>query len=161
MTLEGSCRCGVVRFTVESHTPYPYQRCYCSICRKQDGGGGYAINIMGVANTLKVEDKAAIGIYHAEIDDDSGRWVSSAERKFCTKCGAALWAWDKSWPHLVHPFASAIDTALPRPPSSVHLMLDFKAPWVVVQQGPEDKLFPRYPEQSIEEWHKSRGLWIE
>jgi hypothetical protein len=161
MTLDGSCRCGAVRFTVESHTPYPYQRCYCSICRKQDGGGGYAINIMGDANTLKVEGEDAIGVYRAEIDDDSGRWISSGERKFCTKCGAALWLWDASWPDLVHPFASAIDTALPAAPSSVHLMLDFKAPWVVVQQGPEDALFPRYPEQSIEEWHKSRGLWIE
>jgi hypothetical protein len=161
MTLDGSCRCGAVRFTVESHTPYPYQRCYCSICRKQDGGGGYAINIMGDANTLKVEGEDAIGVYHAEIDDDSGHWVSSAERRFCTKCGTALWLWDGSWPDLVHPFASAIDTALPTAPSSVHLMLDFKAPWVVVQQGPQDELFPRYPQQSIEEWHKSRGLWIE
>ena len=47
MRLEGSCRCGAVRFSVDSHTPYPYQRCYCSICRKSAGGGGYAINIMG------------------------------------------------------------------------------------------------------------------
>ena len=49
MLLEGSCRCGAVRFSLDSHTPYPYQRCYCSICRKSAGGGGYAINIMGVA----------------------------------------------------------------------------------------------------------------
>jgi hypothetical protein len=161
MTLEGSCRCGAVRFTVESHTPYPDQRCYCSICRKQDGGGGYAINIMGDADTLKVEGGEAIGVYHAEINDDSGHGLSSGERKFCTKCGTALWLWDESWPELVHPFASAIDTALPVPPSTVHLMLGFKAPWVVIQQGPEDKLFPRYQEQSIEDWRRSRGLWIE
>ena len=45
MRLEGSCRCGAISFSVESHTPYPYQRCYCSICRKSAGGGGYAINI--------------------------------------------------------------------------------------------------------------------
>ena len=32
MRLEGSCRCGAVSFSVDSHTPYPYQRCYCSIC---------------------------------------------------------------------------------------------------------------------------------
>ena len=47
MKLEGSCHCGAVHFTVESHTPYPFLRCYCSICRKTAGGGGYAINIMG------------------------------------------------------------------------------------------------------------------
>ena len=43
MRLEGSCRCGAISFSVDSHTPYPYQRCYCSICRKSAGGGGYAI----------------------------------------------------------------------------------------------------------------------
>ena len=53
--LEGSCHCGAVRFSVESTTPTPYMRCYCSICRKTAGGGGYAINIMGRQETLKVE----------------------------------------------------------------------------------------------------------
>ena len=54
MRLDGSCHCGGVRFRVESHTPYPFMRCYCSICRKTQGGGGYAINIMGEADTLEV-----------------------------------------------------------------------------------------------------------
>jgi hypothetical protein len=42
MLLEGSCHCGAVNFRVESETPY--QACYCSICRKTAGGGGYSIN---------------------------------------------------------------------------------------------------------------------
>ena len=45
MQLEGSCHCQAVRFSVESHEPYPFMRCYCSICRKTAGGGGYAINL--------------------------------------------------------------------------------------------------------------------
>jgi len=53
--LEGSCHCGAVRFSVESHTPVPYMRCYCSVCRKTAGGGGYAINLMAEAETLIVE----------------------------------------------------------------------------------------------------------
>jgi hypothetical protein len=162
MKLEGSCRCGAVRFTVDSHTPYPYQRCYCSICRKQDGGGGYAINIMGDTTTLKVEGREAIGIYHARITEDDGTTrTSTGERNFCTRCGTALWIYDEHWPDLVYPFASSIDTPLPQPPSRVHLMLDFKAEWVELQKGPDDQQFDRYPEQSIEDWHKSRGLWIE
>ncbi len=56
ITLNGSCRCGAVRFSCESHTPQPYQRCYCTICRKTAGGGGYAINLMGVAASLRIED---------------------------------------------------------------------------------------------------------
>ncbi len=54
MKLEGSCHCRAVRFSVMSHTPYPYQLCYCSICRKTAGGGGFAINLMGDHQSLKV-----------------------------------------------------------------------------------------------------------
>ena len=110
--LQGSCRCGAVRFTLDSHTPYPYQLCYCSICRKTAGGGGYAINIMGDAATLAIEGRDAIEIYQAEIRDENGTCrTSSGERNFCRHCGTALWLWDENWPDLVHPLASVIDTA--------------------------------------------------
>jgi hypothetical protein len=157
MHLEGSCRCGAVGFSVDSHTPYPYQRCYCSICRKSAGGGGYAINIMGDAATLKVRGRPALRVWHPPIDGEPG----SAERYFCAKCGTPLWVSDKQWPELVHPFASAIDTPLPKSPANVHLLLRDKAPWVEPQIGPEDEVYDGYPALSIEDWHRRRGLWID
>ena len=126
MRLEGSCRCGAISFSVDSHTPYPYQRCYCSICRKSAGGGGYAINIMGLADTLKVKGKRALGVWNAPIEGHKG----SADRHYCKRCGTPLWVSDEQWPELVHPFASAIDTELPKAPSTVHLLLRDKASWV-------------------------------
>jgi hypothetical protein len=39
MLLEGSCHCGAVHFSVESEHPYPFNLCYCSICRKTAGAG--------------------------------------------------------------------------------------------------------------------------
>lgn len=87
MRLEGSCRCGAVGFSVDSHTPYPYQRCYCSICRKSAGGGGYAINIMGVAPSLELRSRPRTVLsWHAPIDGVRG----SAERHFCRHCGTPL-----------------------------------------------------------------------
>jgi hypothetical protein len=161
-TLEGSCRCGAVSFTVESSGPYPYQLCYCSICRKTDGGGGFAINLIGDQRTLKVTGGRAIRMFHAEIRDEDGRChTSKGERRFCGKCGTPLWVYDPDWPDLMHPFASCIDTKLPKPPSKVHLMLKYKAPWVVPDVGPGDKKFQLYPKQSIEEWHRARGLWMD
>ena len=156
MKLTGSCHCQKVRFTVVSHTPYPYMRCYCSICRKTAGGGGYAINIMGDADTMQVTGKAFVSVYRVRF----GRKLSSGRRHFCKKCGSALWVSDPSWPELVHPFASAIDTPLPKPPERVHIMLDFKAPWVRVRPGKKDKRFKRYPKESILEWHETRGLVV-
>ncbi|WP_131194139.1 GFA family protein [Lichenihabitans psoromatis] len=162
MKLQGSCRCGTVRFTLDSHTPVPYQLCYCSICRKTTGGGGFAINIMGVAESLEVIGEDAIAVYRAEIEQDDGSVeISSGERSFCSTCGSALWLYDENWPDLIHPLAAVIDTPLPKALEKVHLMLDFKPEWVDASIGPKDQTFARYPEQSIEEWHRSRGLWID
>jgi hypothetical protein len=83
------------------------------------------------------------------------------ERAFCGLCGTALWGWHPDWPDLLHPFASAIDTALPVPPATTHIMLDFKAPWVEPEIRDGDTSFPRYPDQSIEDWHRARDLWID
>ena len=55
MKYEGSCHCGKVHFSVESKAPYPFMRCYCSICRKTAGSGGYAINLGARHDTLRIE----------------------------------------------------------------------------------------------------------
>jgi hypothetical protein len=161
MRIEGSCRCGAVRFACESHTPYPYQLCYCGICRKTAGGGGFAINLMADARSLEVDGKRMLRIWHAELCDDAGNCETSpAERHFCARCATALWLFDPRWPELVHPFASAVDSDLPMPPARVHMMLRHAASWVEPVIGSGDQSFQDYPEQSIEQWHRQRGLWI-
>ncbi|WP_309085426.1 GFA family protein [Chelativorans sp.] len=163
MLLQGSCRCGAVGFAVQSHTPVPYQLCYCSICRKQQGGGGYAINLGADSSTLVVEGGRHLGLYRAEIEDEErpGCEISTGERRFCRKCGSALWLYDPTWPELVHPFASAIDTNLPVPPRRVHLMLKCKANWVEPEIREGDLTFVLYPEESIADWHRRNGLWVD
>lgn len=160
MHLQGSCHCGAVTFSLECAHPYPYQRCYCSICRKTQGGGGYSINLGGDAQSLNVHGKQHITVYHAKMRDDAGNTlsVSSAERHFCQLCGSALWLWSPEWPALIHPFASAIDTDLPVPPEHTHLLLDSKASWVEVQAGQGDQTFAQYPQESIADWHTRLGL---
>jgi hypothetical protein len=155
MRLEGSCHCGAVHFHLNSAEPVPYQRCYCSICRKTQGGGGYAINLGGDARTLKVTGQKNITVYHAKMP---GGGKSSAERHFCSKCGTGLWLFSPEWPELVHPFASAIDTALPVAPEHTHLMLAYKPGWVEVAKGRKDKMFDEYPEESLAAWHERVGV---
>lgn len=154
MLLKGSCHCGAVKFEVKAYAPVPYMRCYCSICRKTAGGGGYAINLGARARSLKVRGRSSITKFHARI----GGKKSPAERSFCSKCGTALWVWDPRWPDLIHPFASAIDSRLPEAPEYVHILLDSKAGWVPVDAKPGDQQFERYPDQSLEEWHRAHGL---
>lgn len=155
MKLSGSCQCGAVSFEMKSKTPYPYMRCYCSICRKIGGSGGYAINLMADAGSLKVQGVESKSVYNAVVDGKN----SPAERHFCSCCGAHLWVWDPRWPELIHPHAGAIDTPLPSSPETVHIMLAYKPEWIDVPTGPGHVHFQHYPDQSIEEWHRSKGLF--
>jgi len=159
MHLEGSCHCGTVRFRLESAHAYPFNRCYCSICRKTAGGGGYAINLGGDYEAFEVLAGADnVGIYQAEIPDGEGTATSPLKRHFCKTCASALWVWDSRWPALVHPFASAIDTPLPAAPEVTHLLLSSKPDWVTVDAGPNDQQFEGYPDESIAAWHQRLGL---
>lgn len=154
MLLEGSCHCTAVRFEVESEQPYPFCLCYCSICRKTAGGGGYAINLGAGYDSLKVKGEEHIGVYQAVIDGER----STGQRHFCKQCGSALWLYDPTWPELVHPFASAINTDLPTPPERSHIMLASKAGWVPLKLDPQDRCFEGYPDESLAEWHDRLGL---
>ncbi|ACY15987.1 GFA family protein [Haliangium ochraceum] len=160
MKLEGSCHCRAVTFTVISHTPYPYNYCYCGICRKTAGAGGFAINIAADHRTLEVRGREHIRVYRASYQnpEDGAPRTSTAERSFCDTCGSALWCFHPEWPDAVYPHASTIDTPLPRPPERTHLMLDFAAPWVPVHADIQDRQHPRYPEESIAAWHERLGI---
>ena len=158
MKLEGSCHCGGVRFTVESHAPYPYMRCYCSICRKTAGSGGFAINISADNDTLEVRGEENLSVYQARLEDGE---TSPAHRHFCRLCGSPLWLFDPRWPELLHPHASAIDTPLPKPPAFVDLMLGSAVSWAAQHEGPNIDRFDEYPAESIEDWHRKRALWTD
>jgi hypothetical protein len=140
MQLEGSCHCGQVSFRLESAHPYPFNLCYCSICRKTAGGGGYAINLGGEFSTLKITGEEHASVYQAKVTDpETGETVESpARRHFCANCGSALWVWDPRWPELVHPLS--------------------RASWVEMQTGANDKKFDGYPQESIAQWHQRLGL---
>jgi hypothetical protein len=160
MHLEGSCHCGKVKFAVESAEPVPFMRCYCSICRKTAGAGGYAINLGAAARSMKVTGKRYLRIYRARLPNDRGAGTheSSARRYFCAHCGSALWLWDPTWPELVHPHAGAIDTPLPVPPSNVHCLVASKANWVTVEGKRSDPRFEEYPDMSLAQWHERKAL---
>lgn len=156
MKLEGSCHCQAVRFQVEAYAPHPYLRCYCSICRKVAGGGGYAINLGANSESLVIQGEEHIRIYDATTG--TAGEPDGPGRRFCAICASALWNYNPRYPDLVHPFASCIDSELPVPPAVTHMMLGSKASWVVVQSGAGDERFDTYPGESLAEWHRRHAL---
>lgn len=153
MKIKGSCHCQAVKYQVESSEPYPYQKCYCSICRKTSGAGGYAINLSANTNTLRVKGEEHLVTYRAVLSVGGKRRESEHERRFCRVCGSHLWACHPAWPDLLHPVAGSVDSELPQPPCYTHLMLGSKAYWVDTLATDEDLCFNEYPEESIAEWH--------
>ena len=73
MRLKGSCHCRAVRFTLESDSPVPFMHCHCTICVKTAGSGGYAINLGGDAETLKVTGSLNVARFHAYIREAGQR----------------------------------------------------------------------------------------
>lgn len=155
MHLQGSCHCQAVRFSLESRAASPFMRCYCSICRKTAGTGGFGINLGGDFASLKVEGREHLSVYRAKMEDGQ---VSTGQRHFCKLCGTALWLYDPTWPALVHPHAGAIDTPLPEPPSVTHMMLGSKPDWVQAHVKSGDLSFDEYPKESLAEWHERHKL---
>jgi hypothetical protein len=71
-----------------------------------------------------------------------------------------LWLWDPTWPELIHPFASAIDTELAVPEKMTCVVGDSKPEWVRWPEG-EKEVFEKYGPHSLEEWHKVNGLFVD
>ena len=160
MRLEGSCHCGKVRFSVDSNTPYPFSRCYCSVCRKLNGGGGYTINIMAEAKTLKVEGEEHLAVYR-HGNNDRGVYEADglgfSRRHFCRHCGTMLWNYNPRHGDWIYPFASCIDTKLPVAPEHRHTMVKHRASWVEIPEG--ERQYEQYSDESIEDWHRRHGLY--
>ena len=154
--LKGSCHCQKIQFTVESDSPTPYLKCYCSVCRKVGGGGGYAINLGAEMKSLQITGDEHIRRYHKV--DQEGKTEAPGARAFCSHCGSALWNYDPRWPEFVHPFASAIDSPLPNAPEISHMMLNYKPDWVQLDAASDDKCYDEYPDESLSEWHERHGL---
>jgi hypothetical protein len=134
-----------------------------SICRKI-GTYGYAANLGGINSSLVIHSgKESIKIYKA-IKDRGGPDEArcNSERNFCGECSSMLWLHDSTYPELIHPFSSAIDSKLPTPPEgeTVAIMAGSKPDWVKWPQG-VGKVFKEYPEESLEQWHKRNNLWVE
>ena len=83
MHLEGSCHCGSVRFSVDADSPVPFMRCYCSICRKTAGAGGYAINLGAATQTMKVSGKRHPGIHRDLLCQPRATRLSGDVQKQC------------------------------------------------------------------------------
>ena len=156
MKLEGSCHCGAVRFTVEAPHPYPFNLCYCSICRKTAGGGGFAINLGALSRYAGGDRRRA----HPELQTPAWTTARPARASASSAAPAARRSGSgtRAGPSSCTRTPRRSTRALPVPPERTHLLLADRAPWVEPCVGPHDKTFDGYPDEGIAEWHERLGL---
>ena len=161
MKLEGSCHCGAVKFTrriahalplhalllldlpqdrrrrrvCDQHHGRRRDACRCA-ARRRSASTGRGIREQARANERRCR----------RHDGTSAR--SAAARSGCSTRNGREW---------IYPFASAIDTPLPKPPEHVELMLDFAAPWVDIPGGSGHTHFREYPTRASRIGTRSAG----
>ena len=99
----GSCLCGAVRYRVEGGFDR-VTHCHCSMCRKSHGAA-FATYATVSTSQLSIEDETGTLTWY--------RSSSTAERGFCTDCGASLfWRDETREPDLVAFSLGTVDTPI-------------------------------------------------
>ncbi len=148
MKLEGSCHCRAVTYSVNAQSPSPNTCCYCGICRKTAGAGGFAVYVAADHPSMVVQGREHLRVYRARFQPPwaAAPRISTAERTFCEQCGGQLWVWHPEIPDVVFLHASGIDTPMAMPPERTHIMLDSRESWVPLHADPQDAQYPGLPE---------------
>ena len=126
----GSCLCQGVTFTVSGELP-PIQVCYCSQCRRAQGGP--------VATNLPVAEAQVTWLTGLELMQ---RFESSPGklRCFCKVCGSPLFSQRDSLPEVLRLRAGLLAEPV-KATVGLHFYHDSKASW---WPGADDA--PKYPE---------------
>jgi hypothetical protein len=123
MSLEGSCRCGQVRFRMES-APIITHACHCRLCQ-QTSGSAFQIFAMIETDRLVLVYGRTEGVQYAK----------SQKRVQCSDCGCALWI---HRPDLGNPIAfvgvGTLDQNHPLVPEA-HYFVRSKFTWIELPSG--------------------------
>ncbi|VDB94392.1 unnamed protein product [Peniophora sp. CBMAI 1063] len=154
--LEELCHCGAVKFTLESGSAVPYQLCFCGTCRKVAAGAGGTINLGGIAKEKSISGTSILRMRGSMRLTESLMFRAELLFQVFYHAMALGRAVTRAW----HPFASAIDSPLKPPKEMACILMDSKAEWACLPEGPK-KIYDHYGSGSLEDWHKHSGECVE
>lgn len=126
----GGCLCGAVRFEIVGALA-PIQLCYCSQCRKAQGGA-FASNIPVAAEAFSLVRGVDL---LAHFQSSPGK-----ERAFCAHCGSPVYSRRTASPGVLRVRAGLIDAPL-NTALAHHAYTDDCADWWDIEGD-----LPRYPQ---------------
>ena len=120
-TVQGSCYCGAVRFSVGLPTLF-CGHCHCSMCRRMHGAGYVTW----------------LAVPHSRFSVDAGekdlvRFASSdhGTRSFCARCGSSLLCESTHHPDRIDVVLANLHGPIDREPQ-LHFYYDHRAEWIAV-----------------------------
>ena len=133
MSIEGGCRCGAVRFTIDAE-PASVRACWCRDCQ-YTASGQAAINVIFPRAAFNLTGETADFISRA----DSGNVM---HRRFCPACGTPLTSEAEVRPGVVVVRAGALDRPQDYRPQATIWTASAPA-WAVID--PDIPSFERQP----------------
>ncbi len=125
--IEGTCRCGAVRYRLATGTMPPVYCCHCRVCQTWSGS---AFTEQAVIAEAQIEVTAgAVEIY--ESVTASG---ATSTQRLCGLCHTRLWNTNSARPGLAVVRAGTLDaseTLVPR----AHIWVKRKQPWIAIAPG--------------------------
>lgn len=124
LTVDGSCLCGAVQFTVTTPTVF-CGHCHCSICRRSHGAA--FVTWFGVPR-----DQFELKTGESWL----GHYASSehALRSFCSCCGSSLFSESSQHPGQIEIVLASMHGPIDRLPDS-RVFFDHRADWDITQDA--------------------------
>jgi len=124
--MDGGCRCGASRYTLEVEVPPPVYCCHCRDCQT---GSGSAFSEQAV---VRADALSATGpIVEYRLLSPSG---SQSTHWLCGTCHARLWNTNTARPGIAIVRAGTLDASDTIEPRA-HIWVKRKQPWVVLPEG--------------------------
>ena len=123
-SVEGSCLCGAVRFSVRLPSLF-CGHCHCTMCQRNHGAG-YVTWFAVTRSNFSI----------SAGDGELVRFASSdhGTRSFCGRCGSSLFCESTHHADQVDIVLANMHGAIDRPPQ-MHFYFDDRAAWVSVEDG--------------------------
>jgi hypothetical protein len=140
-TLEGSCTCGAVRYTVKPGFRFKLYACHCTECQTRSGSA-FGLQLPVFPPDIEVTGEMTYG----EYSSPSGAGIKTYG---CPKCMTRLYTINDTNPLAVIR-AGTLDNSSKLVPAA-HFWVQSKQPWIVIPDGAISlETQPRSPEDWVQ-----------
>ncbi|NOU03623.1 MAG: GFA family protein [Novosphingobium sp.] len=135
MRIEGGCRCGAVRYRIDSAELPPVYCCHCQVCQTWSGS---AFTQQALISESQIALTSGVAAIYENMTSSGAR----SKQHLCGTCHTRLWNTNSARPGIAVVRAGTLDDAEHLVPRA-HIWTKRKQPWIVVGDN-----VPQWPENA-------------